>query len=97
MDTLDSELHWFTVNNQLQSVAKVCLTQLCDMVQPKLYEAKPIEGHNGSVYALALNAQATLLAAGSTDGTIRISDIRSRTMVTLKGHTENVRYNSGLY
>lgn len=56
------------------------------------YGAKPCEGHSGSVYALSLNAEGSLLAAGSTDGTIRISDTRSRGVVAaLKVHTENVR------
>lgn len=66
------------------------------VLQPQAYEAKPCEGHSGSVYALSLNSQGSLLAAGSTDGTIRISDMRSQAVVaSLKGHTENVRSISG--
>ncbi|KAL3143253.1 hypothetical protein ABBQ38_002103 [Trebouxia sp. C0009 RCD-2024] len=60
--------------------------------QSGLYEAKACEGHTGSVYALALNEAGNFLAAGSTEGTIRISDTRSHAVVaSLKGHTENIR------
>ena len=61
-------------------------------LQSGLYEAKACEGHTGSVYALALNEAGNFLAAGSTEGTIRISDTRSHAVVaSLKGHTENIR------
>ena len=61
-------------------------------LQGGLYEPRACEGHKGSVYALALNEAGNFLAAGSTDGAIRISDARSHSMVTsLKGHTENIR------
>ena len=61
-------------------------------MQSGLYEAKPFEGHKGSVYALALNDHGNLMAAGSTDGAIRISDMRTQSVLgSLKGHTENVR------
>lgn len=63
------------------------------MRMQSVYGAKPCEGHNGSVYAVALNPQGSLLAAGCTNGTIRISDTRSQAVLfALKGHTENVRY-----
>ena len=62
-------------------------------MQSGLYEAKPFEGHKGSVYALALNDHGSLMAAGSTDGAIRISDVRTQSVLgSLKGHTENVRW-----
>ncbi len=61
-------------------------------LQSGLYEAKPCEGHKGSVYALALDEPGNLMAAGSTEGAIRISDTRSQTILaSLKGHTENIR------
>ena len=48
------------------------------------------------VYAVALNPQGSLLAAGCTSGAIRISDTRSQAVLfSLKGHTENVRYPTG--
>lgn len=61
-------------------------------LQSGVYEAKACEGHTGSVYALALNEAGNFLAAGSTEGVIRISDTRSHAVVaSLKGHTENIR------
>lgn len=61
-------------------------------LQGGLYEPRACGGHKGSVYALALNEAGNFLAAGSTDGAIRISDARSNTMVaSLNGHTENIR------
>lgn len=61
-------------------------------LQGGLYEPRACEGHKGSVYALALNEAGNFLAAGSTDGAIRISDARSNTIVaSFKGHTENIR------
>ena len=64
-------------------------------LQGGLYMAKPFEGHQGSVYALALNEAGNFLVAGSTEGAIRISDTRSNTMAaSLKGHTENIRYDN---
>lgn len=60
--------------------------------QSGLYEAKPCNGPQGSVYALALNAPGNFMAAGSTEGAISISDTRSPDILPpLKGHTENVR------
>ncbi|DBA75032.1 TPA: hypothetical protein ACH3X1_010369 [Trebouxia sp. C0004] len=60
--------------------------------QSGLYEAKPCEGHKGSVYALALSEPGNFMAAGSTDGAISIADTRSQSkLASLKGHTENVR------
>lgn len=68
-----------------------CIT-LSIQAQGGLYMAKPFEGHQGSVYALALNEAGNFLVAGSTEGVIRISDTRSNTMAaSLKGHTENIR------
>ncbi|GMH42614.1 hypothetical protein BSKO_10533 [Bryopsis sp. KO-2023] len=46
----------------------------------------------GSIYALNMNEQGGLLAAGSTDAVIRIFDMKQgKKIMKLKGHTDNVR------
>jgi hypothetical protein len=49
-----------------------------------------------SVYAVAMDARGTLVAAGSTESSIRVVDARSgEKVVQLKGHTDNVRCTHG--
>jgi len=46
----------------------------------------------GSVYALVMDPEARVIAAGSTDAVIRLFDVREATKIMkLKGHTENIR------
>lgn len=46
----------------------------------------------GSVYALDINARGSMVAVGSPEGIIRISDARTAAKsFRLRGHTDNVR------
>jgi WD40 repeat protein len=50
------------------------------------------EGHYGAVYCAAFNNDGTLLASGGDDGTIRIWNTSTGTLIiTLLGHPSNVR------
>lgn len=53
---------------------------------------KPLDGSKDSIYSLAINQSATLVASGSTEKVIRLWDPRSRQkLLKLRGHTDNVR------
>lgn len=53
---------------------------------------KPLDGAKNSIYSLAINQSATLVASGSTEKVIRLWDPRSRQkLLKLRGHTDNVR------
>ncbi|KAI3432393.1 hypothetical protein D9Q98_003949 [Chlorella vulgaris] len=59
--------------------------------QDQGYSASTAEVPRASVYAVAINAAGTLIAAGSTQG-VSVVDVRSgRSVMQLKGHTDNVR------
>ncbi|KAK9814325.1 hypothetical protein WJX72_004061 [[Myrmecia] bisecta] len=61
-------------------------------VQGQAYRPSVADQQRQSVYALALNEHATLLAVGSTENVIGITDCRSgQKMMRLRGHTDNVR------
>ena len=48
---------------------------------------------HGSVYAVDLDSRGHLLAVGSPEGGIRLSDVRSPPKsILLKGHSDNIRY-----
>lgn len=49
-------------------------------------------GVAGSVYAVAMDERGALVAAGSTQATVRLVDARSgEKVMQLKGHSDNVR------
>ena len=56
------------------------------------YQPWPAPGLKESVYSLALNASGSVLAVGSPENCIRITDPRGeRKIVKLRGHTANIR------
>jgi len=53
---------------------------------------KTLEGHQGSIRSLAVSADGHTLVSGSTDGTVKVWDLRTRRLQhTLIGHTDLVR------
>jgi WD repeat-containing protein 48 len=52
-----------------------------------------ISDNKYSIYSLAINNQATILASGSPENCIRLWDPRTNAkLMKLKGHTHNIRY-----
>eukprot|EP00899_Mesostigma_viride_P015041 jgi/Mesvir1/23538/Mv18239-RA.1 len=50
------------------------------------------EGHKDSIYSVAMSADGTLVASGSTEKVVRLWDPRSgQKLLKLKGHKDNVR------
>ncbi len=50
-----------------------------------------LKDHTGSVLCLQLDSKRNLLVSGSSDSTIKVWDLRGRTVIqTLEGHTESV-------
>jgi WD repeat-containing protein 48 len=56
------------------------------------YEPVEVEGQSDSIYAVALNAEGTVLASGSPECVVRIADPRTGAKVMkLRGHSDNIR------
>ena len=84
----DPVVHWIRVQVVDSEGNIACVKFLLAEVSP--HQIATLEGHTDGVAAVSFSPDGSLLASGSSDGTILLWDMRSRERVATLGHTDGV-------